>query len=138
MALFRREPEATPNAGTRPAGERARPVTRIASGTRIEGKVGGSADLLVEGEVEGEVAVEATATVAPAGRVVGRVSAHVVVVAGVVEGDVEGRDRVELAATARMTGDVSAAKVVLAEGAFLQGSVEMRGRSAAPADSKES
>jgi len=134
MALFRREPEATPSAAPRPAGERARPVTRIAAGTRIEGKVVGSADLVVEGEIEGEVAVEANATVAPGGRVVGRVAAHFVRVAGVVEGDVEGRDRVELEPTARMTGDVTAAKVVLAEGAFLQGSVEMRGRPAPPAD----
>jgi len=130
MALFRRDSEATPTETPRPAAERGRPVTRIAAGTRIEGKVAGAADLVVEGEVEGEIAIEATATVAPQGRVVGRIVAHVVQVAGTVEGDVEARERVELQPTARLTGDVAAAKVVIAEGAFLKGSVEMRGRPA--------
>lgn len=128
MALFRRDTQADATESSRTPAERARPVTRIAAGTRIEGKIGGTADLVVEGEVEGEIALEATATVAPQGRVVGKIAAHVVQVAGTVEGDVDGRDRVELLPTARLTGDVAAAKVVIAEGAFLKGSVEMRGR----------
>jgi cytoskeletal protein CcmA (bactofilin family) len=136
MAIFRRDPE--PEPPVRPAGgaasggaaapaERPRGPSTISAGTRIEGKVGGAADLVIEGVVEGEVRLEATLTIAPGGRVVGTIEARSVRILGTVEGEVRGRERVELAATGSLTGDVSAAKVVISEGAYFKGSVEMLG-----------
>ncbi len=127
MSLFKRDLNTAPAAAAAVAtGERARAVTRIAAGTRLEGVVSGATDLLIEGEIEGEVRVEGSVTVAPAGRVVGLIAARIVHVAGAIEGDVNGRERIELAPTARVAGDVAAPRVVIAEGAFLKGSVEMR------------
>jgi cytoskeletal protein CcmA (bactofilin family) len=130
MAIFRRD--ATPEPPTRaaaaapgPAPERPRGPSTIAAGTRVEGKLGGAADLVVEGLVEGEIQLDAVVTVAAGGRVVGTIEARSVRILGAVEGEVRGRERVELAATGSLTGDVSAAKVVISEGAYFKGRVEM-------------
>lgn len=132
MAFFRREhetPAARPaSGGAAPEGVRA--VTRIAAGTRVEGVVSGAAELVVEGEVIGEIRVEAPVTVAPGGRVQGDLAAPSVVLAGSVEGNVRGARRVEIASTGELHGDVAAPKVVLAEGAYLKGKIEMSGEAA--------
>jgi cytoskeletal protein CcmA (bactofilin family) len=131
MSLFRRDAEpAKPVAppSTTPTAERPRGVSTIAGGTRIEGKVGGATDLVVEGVVQGEIRLEAALTVAPGGKVVGSIEARAVRILGSVEGEVRGRERVELAPSGSLTGDVSAPKVVIAEGAFFKGKVEMLGQ----------
>jgi len=133
MAFFRRDNE-TPAARPASGGaspESVRAVTRIAAGTRVEGVVSGATELLVEGEVRGEVRVEASVTVAPGGRVHGDLVALSVVLAGAVEGNVRCGRRVEIASTGALHGDVAAPKVVLAEGAFLKGKIEMSGEGAA-------
>jgi cytoskeletal protein CcmA (bactofilin family) len=53
------------------------------------------------------------------------VTAGAVVVAGRVEGQIVARQRAELLASASVNGSVQAPKVVIAEGAQLQGSVTM-------------
>jgi cytoskeletal protein CcmA (bactofilin family) len=53
------------------------------------------------------------------------VTAGAVVVAGRIEGQIVARQRAELLASATVTGSVQAPKVVIAEGAQLQGSVTM-------------
>jgi cytoskeletal protein CcmA (bactofilin family) len=136
MAIFRRESEPEPPARPAPAGhaapERPRGPSTIAAGSRIEGKIGGAADLVIEGLVEGEIHLDAAVTVAPGGRVVGTIEARSVRILGAVEGEVRGRERVELAPTGSLTGDVSAAKVVISEGAYFKGRVEMSAGAAEP------
>ena len=66
-----------------------------------------------------------TVTVAASGEVRGDLEARAVIVAGRVHGQIRAADRAELLATAAVEGNVSAPKVVIAEGAQLQGSVAM-------------
>ena len=47
---------------------------------------------------------------------------------GRVVGNVQGDEKVEILPTGRLEGDVSAPRVVLAEGAFFKGKVEMTGQ----------
>ncbi len=126
MALFRRD-SATPVPSTAPAspsGESA--GTRIAPGARFEGKISGSVDLQVDGEVIGEIAVSAVVVVGAKGHVSGPITARVVRVAGRVSGDLRGREKVEIAAGAQLEGDIAAPRVTIAEGAFFKGRVEMK------------
>ena len=51
----------------------------------------------------------------------------VVRVSGRVTGNVAASDRVEVAASGILEGDIAAPRVVIAEGAFFKGRVEMRG-----------
>ena len=130
MSIFRREtPSAAPAGGSAepPAGSPQRRRTHVASGTRLRGEIGGATEVLVEGEVTGEVRVDAPVIVGTDGVIEGPVTAPVVRVGGRVIGDVQAADRVEVLATGSVEGNISAPRIVISEGAFFKGSVEMTG-----------
>ncbi|HEX6201132.1 MAG TPA: polymer-forming cytoskeletal protein [Thermoanaerobaculia bacterium] len=135
MPLFRREndereppsPYRQPAAAPPAPGPRERPATRIAEGTHIRGEITGTTELVVDGEVEGEIRLDARAVVGATGVVRGQVTARSVLVAGRVEGDVRGSERVEVGGSGNIQGDIAAPRVTIAEGAFFKGKVEMGG-----------
>lgn len=69
-------------------------------------------------------------TIGPSGDVEGDVFARSVVVLGKVRGQIVASEKAELAASAVVEGTVQAPKVVIAEGAQLQGNVAMSAGSA--------
>lgn len=107
--------------------------THIAGGTKVTGQVSGSSDLIVDGELEGQVDIESSVTIGADGRVKGNVTARSVKIGGRVTGNVHGREKVEILPSGKLEGDVAAPRVVLAEGAFFKGKVEMTGSGKAPA-----
>lgn len=131
MTLFRRdalslaEPAGAP--GTAKPLARSSTPSVIAAGARFEGTVSGATDLMVDGNLAGNIMTEGRVTVTTAGEVKGGIAARAVSIAGRVEGDVAATDLVELAASARLEGNLSASRVVIAEGAFLSGQVTMTG-----------
>lgn len=78
----------------------------------------------MEGELEGAIDIEGTVIIAPSGRVRGEISASVQV-SGKVWARFAGRERVELTPSASLEGDIAAPRVVVAEGAYFKGRVEM-------------
>ncbi len=132
--MFRRHESrspATPAGFAGPGAEADRPrVTRVAPGTVVRGALGGTTEVAIDGRVEGEVRVEALVVVGPGGEVVGPLSGTSVRIAGRVEGRVEATDRVELSASGALEGDIAAPRIVIAEGAFFKGRVEMHGQGA--------
>lgn len=134
MPIFRRdsEPEGTfePRSAERSArsspGSEPR-FTRIAPGNQMVGEITGSTDVLVEGDLQGEVRISGTVRVGPEGRVRGGLDARVLEIAGKVRGDVIGREIITLDRSAELYGNLSAPRVVIHEGAFFKGQVEMSG-----------
>ena len=128
-----REPSrpAQPNGVT--ASEPPAAVTVVAREGTVEGRLAGKAGIRVEGRVVGEIESDATVEVAGGGTVRGDVHGRVVTIAGAVEGDVSAAERVDLAATGRLTGNITAPRVHIAEGATFEGQVFMRSRPAASA-----
>ncbi|HWN44145.1 MAG TPA: polymer-forming cytoskeletal protein [Thermoanaerobaculia bacterium] len=116
-----------------PSRSQQRRITHIAPGSRIEGQVSGPTELLVEGEVEGEIRVDSTVMIGTEGVVQGPVTAHVVRIGGRVFGNVTASDRIEVAPSGSLEGDAAAPRIIIAEGAFFKGRVEMTG-----ADKQES
>jgi len=110
-----------------PSRSQQRRITHIAPGTRIRGEVTGPTELLVEGEVEGEIRIDAPVIVGAEGVVQGPISAQVVRVGGRVFGDVHAADRVEVAPSGTLEGDIHAPRITIAEGAFFKGRVDMKG-----------
>ena len=102
-----------------------RRITHIAPGSRIQGQLSGPTELLVEGEIEGEIRVDATVMIGTEGVVQGPVTAHVVRIGGRVFGNVTASERIEVAPSGSVEGDVAAPRIVIAEGAFFKGRVEM-------------
>ena len=132
MPIFRREtPSASPavaGAGPEsPSVSTQRRRTHVAAGTRLRGEINGATEVLVDGEIVGEVRVEAPVIVGTDGVIEGPVTAPVVRVGGHVIGDVLATDRVEVLATGSVEGNIAAPRIVIAEGAFFKGSVEMKG-----------
>jgi cytoskeletal protein CcmA (bactofilin family) len=108
-----------------PSRPQQRRITHIAPGSRIQGQLSGPTELLVEGEVEGEIRVDSTVMIGTEGTVQGPVSAQVVRIGGRVFGNVTASDRVEVAPSGSLEGDVAAPRIIIAEGAFFKGRVEM-------------
>ncbi len=143
MSIFRREPSSEPAAGSGGSTESVsgsapkRRLTHIAAGTRLQGEISGATEVLVDGEVAGEVRVSAPVVVGVDGVVEGPIAAPVVRVGGRVVGDVQATDRVEVLATGGLEGNISAPRVVISEGAFFKGRIEMtKAKESPPAKGK--
>jgi cytoskeletal protein CcmA (bactofilin family) len=113
-------------------------VANIGKSISIRGDLTGNEDMVIEGQVEGKVDLPNNQlTVGANGKLKAEIHAKSVVVVGHVEGNVYGIERVEIQATGRVEGDVSAPKLVVAEGAQLNGAIQMtqkaqRGAAASP------
>jgi cytoskeletal protein CcmA (bactofilin family) len=99
--------------------------TLIGAGTRIIGDVQFSGGFHVDGHIKGNVdappASGATLSVSDAGIVEGSVAVPNVILNGTVKGDILAHDRVELGATARVTGNVYYGLIEMEMGAEING-----------------
>jgi cytoskeletal protein CcmA (bactofilin family) len=97
----------------------------------IKGDISGSEDLVIAGRVEGSVELNGRVlTLAAGSHVIGDVSAGTVVVSGKIEGTIEAEQRLDIKNTAVVSGQLSAAKLVVADGSQLNAKVEMPARDA--------
>lgn len=97
----------------------------ISQGIRIKGEVTGSEDLFVDGVVDGKLSLtNGSLTIGPNGQVKADVIAREVIVRGRVEGKVSGRDKVQLASTGQVNGEVQTDRLAIEDGAMLRGKVE--------------
>ena len=99
--------------------------TVIGQGTAIDGDVGFSGGLHLDGTIKGKVSGEAetqsTLTISEQGKVEGDVYVDNLILNGEVVGDVYARERVELATNARVTGTVYYRLLEMAMGAEVNG-----------------
>jgi len=103
----------------------------------IRGEVSGKEDLVIEGQVDGSVALaEHSVTIGGGGRVKANISGRVITIAGDVEGDLSALEQIVLRGSAKVLGDIKAPRVVLEDGASFRGLVDMgapsSGQKAAP------
>lgn len=106
----------------------ARTMCVIGPKTVIKGEVTGDEDVLVEGTVDGQIRISRDLRVGAGGVVKATVEAQSVVVSGEFVGDCRASHRVEIQATGRLTGNISAPRVVIAEGATFKGNSDMSGK----------
>lgn len=126
-------PSATPSSATpspRTESRSSGGTTQISAGTRIEGEITGSTDVVIDGSLDGRVNVESLVSVGRSGQVRGEIRARSVVVAGKVFGNIVGADKVDIHSSGKLEGDVKAPRVSIAEGAYFKGRVEMTGEPA--------
>jgi cytoskeletal protein CcmA (bactofilin family) len=114
-------------------------VANIGKSISIRGDLTGNEDMVIEGKVEGKVDLPNNQlTVGADGSVKAEIHAKSVVIVGHVIGNVTGLERVEIQATGKLEGDVTSPKLIVAEGAHLNGGIQMtspatKSASAAPA-----
>lgn len=101
-------------------------MANVGQSIAIKGDLTGDEDLHVVGSVEGRIDLPNNElTVGPEGKVKAEVNAKAVIVEGHITGNVTAIDRVELRTSGIVDGDVRAPRLVVQEGATLNGTVEM-------------
>jgi cytoskeletal protein CcmA (bactofilin family) len=117
-------------------------IVNIGPSIMIKGELQGNEDLTIDGHVEGKIELrDHNLTIGPNGKIKADLHANTVVIAGDVQGSVHAKERVEIAPTGRLTGDIASPRITIADGAHFKGSVDMErgetGRKAAPAGKSE-
>ena len=112
-------------------------IAHIGTSVVIKGEVSGSEDLYIDGEVEGTIELRGnTLTIGPNGRVRANTNARDVFVHGKLNGNVRA-DRVVLKASALVSGDIVTQRVVIEDGAFFKGGIDIQREQAKPAPKPE-
>lgn len=102
-------------------------VAHIGKSVVVKGELSGSEDLYLDGEVEGNIGLrDHSLTVGPNGRIRANIHARDVVVHGKVDGNIRATDRVELKKSAVIVGDVATQRIVIEDGAFFKGSIDIQ------------
>ena len=98
----------------------------IGKAVKVVGQIFSREDLYVDGEVEGTVeALEHKLTVGPNGTVRAAVKAREVVALGTIQGNVEAADKIEIRKDAKLTGDIRTARIIIEDGAYFKGSIDI-------------
>jgi len=106
-------------------------MASIGKSITIQGDLSGDEDLLIEGTVDGKVELPNNqVTIGAHGTVRAELIAKSVVVIGRVTGNVRGSERVEIQATGIVEGDVTAPRLIIAEGGVVNGVIQMGGKPA--------
>lgn len=101
-------------------------IVNIGQSIQIKGELTGNEDLTIEGKVDGKIYLkDHNLTIGANGRIAAEIQAKTVLIIGEIIGNVTADDKVEVAATGSMRGDILAPRVVLADGARFKGSIDM-------------
>ena len=99
----------------------------ISATTVVRGNIGGEGSLEIFGRVEGNVSMTGQVIVAADAAVKGNVTATEIQVAGAIAGNLTASDVLMLNPGARVVGDLSGARIGIAEGALVRGLVRTEG-----------
>jgi cytoskeletal protein CcmA (bactofilin family) len=97
----------------------------IGKGIIIRGNLTGGGDLIIEGRVEGQIALKNHLTIEGRGKVQADIRAEELTINGEASGNIDASGRVAINASAKVAGDIKAPRVVIEDGAVFNGSIEM-------------
>jgi len=94
--------------------------TVIGSSIVIDGEISGDEDLVILGTVKGRIGL-----VESSGVIEADIETANVEVSGQVTGNISASEKVELKADCKVTGDIRAPRILIADGAIFKGNVDM-------------
>jgi cytoskeletal protein CcmA (bactofilin family) len=98
----------------------------IGKAVKIVGQIFSREDLYIDGEVEGTVeATEHKLTIGPNGNVRATIKGREVVALGTINGNVEATEKIEIRKDAKLTGDIRTARIIIEDGAYFKGSIDI-------------
>jgi cytoskeletal protein CcmA (bactofilin family) len=89
----------------------------------IKADITSEEDIIIEGKVKGNISVSKTLTIGKSGKVKADIKAAVVRIIGEAKGNIIASDKVEILSLGRYTGNIQSQKLVVAEGAILNGNI---------------
>lgn len=109
-----------------PGATAGRAVARLGPNMQVKGEISGGEDLVIDGLVEGSVQLEGKKlTIGATAKITADVVAGEVVVSGNLKGNVRAKKRIEIKRDGSLSGDLTTAQIVIEEGAYFKGSVEI-------------
>ena len=110
------------------AADERRVTAWIGQGVVVEGKITSTQDLRIDGKVEGTIEVGNHSLILGKGAAVkANLVAKSIVVSGTVIGNVTATDRLDLQATGSVQGDIRSPRLVVADGATINGKIDTGG-----------
>jgi cytoskeletal protein CcmA (bactofilin family) len=100
-------------------------VAHLYKGSRVSGQLSFQGSATIDGSVDGEIRCQGTLTIGEGAEVKAKISGETVVIRGRVEGNVTAKAKVELAAPARLYGNLAAPRLFIAEGVVFDGDCSM-------------
>jgi cytoskeletal protein CcmA (bactofilin family) len=105
-----------------------RTTSYLGPGLHIKGEITGDEDLKLDSKVEGLISIGGfRLTVGPSAHMNGDIVAREAMISGEVTGDIRACDRIEIMKSASIVGDLTTGKILIEEGAYFKGSVEIGG-----------
>jgi cytoskeletal protein CcmA (bactofilin family) len=102
-------------------------VATLGNSVFVKGEITGSEDLTIDGQVEGRIGLpEHTLTVGPNATLVADINAKSVIVFGSVVGTITAREKVELRSSASAEGAITCGRILVQDGAKLNGKLETK------------
>ena len=102
----------------------------IGKAVKIVGQIYSREDLFLDGDLDGTIeALEHKVTIGPNGAVHAGVKARDVVALGSIQGNVEASDLIEIRKDAKLVGDIKTGRIIIEDGAYLKGSIDIVKRS---------
>jgi cytoskeletal protein CcmA (bactofilin family) len=99
----------------------------ISKGLLIKGEITGTESLFIDGKVEGSITLPGNrVTIGRNGQVASSITAREIVILGKVRGNIVASDRVDIRAEGALTGDVTAARISIEDGAFFKGGIDIK------------
>jgi cytoskeletal protein CcmA (bactofilin family) len=99
------------------------PGSYIGKTMSIEADITSDDDVTIEGEVTGNIVVGKTLTIGKNGSVKADIKAGVVRIIGEARGNIVASEKVEILTLGRYTGNIQSQKLIVAEGALLNGEI---------------
>ncbi len=92
----------------------------------VKGQIFSREDLVVDGEVEGTIECqEHKLTIGPNARVQAGLKARDIVIFGSIQGNVEVLDKIDIKKEAKLVGDIKTARIMIEDGAYFKGSIDI-------------
>ncbi len=107
--------------------------TIISADVQITGTIKSSGPIRIDGKLEGDLACAADAVIGRNAVIKGGLQVNSVIVEGTVQGNIAAKDKIEMKATAKVHGDISAKRLAVEDGVTFIGRSEVNPTGSAPA-----
>ncbi len=99
--------------------------TVIGPSVKVKGNFHGDGNIIIEGEVEGNVKTKSALTVSSGAKILADVSAKTAQIGGEIIGNIKIEDYLEILANAKINGDIQCKEISVAKGAEISGHCRM-------------